>query len=324
MLEEMRERRQRLLELTQGEVGKNRADFGDSDKLRKETVPINVLDIDDILGGGLRKGRMAMVVGHESMGKTLFTQWIIKAFQDYGEICGLIDPEKTYEKDWFVKTGVNVEDLLVVQPASLEQAFDLACLWSANGVGLIVIDSLAALTPQARVDADLADQDFRGLAPRKISEGLSRFTNVNTDSLLVCTNQMRTKLGVVYGSPDEIPGGKAQKFYATYIIKVRRKEFIKDGDVRIGYYMVVETIKNKLAPPFQQTIVPFLFSGVVDTLGGTIDLAVDLGLVPGGKMGWFTWGDERIHGKKKLMEFFHDNSVEFEKLQEMIKVGGGS
>ena len=314
------ERKKKLLEITKSIVGTKRVGYGDDPKLRKEVIPINVLDIDTILGGGFRKGRMVMVIGQESMGKTLFTQWVIKAFQDRGEICGLMDPEKTYDPEWFEKTGVIVEDLLIVQPESTEQAFDLACTWSENGVDLIVMDSLAALTPKARGESDLEKQEFMGLSARKMSDGINLFTNRNTDSLLVCTNQLRSKIGVVYGSPDEIPGGKAQKYYSSYIIKIKRKGWIKEGDDKVGYHMSVEAIKNKLAPPFQEVVIPFMYSGVVDTVVGTVDLALDLDLIEGGR-GFFKWKGEAIRGKARLVQFFRDFPEELVELQGMVKKG---
>ena len=316
------ERRQRLLQITQAEVGKDRVGFGNDSKLVKEVVPIGVLDVDDILGGGLRKGRMAMIVGHESMGKTLFTQWIIRAFQGRGELCGFIDPEKTYEPKWFEQTGVNTADLLVVHPSNTEQTFDLACTWAESGMGLIVIDSLAALVPRSRIESDLDNQEFMGLAARKSSEGLAQFTNKNTEAMLVCTNQLRSKIGVVYGSTDSIPGGKAQMYYSSYIIKISRKGWIKDKDEKIGYHMGVEVLKNKLAPPFQTTTVPFMYTGVVDTVFGTLDLALDLGVVAG-KKGFYDWNGQKYHGREKLMQVFNSDPAEFALLQELVKLGGG-
>ena len=320
LVEAAAERKQRLLEITQAGVGKDRVGLGNDPKLLRDVIPVGVLDVDQILGGGFRLGRMAMIVGHESMGKTLFTQWVIKAFQEHGYVCGFIDPEKTYEPQWFTKTGVKVEDLIVVHPESTEQTFDLACEWAKQGMGLIVIDSLAALTPKARAAADMEDQEFMGLAARKASEGLNRFTNANNYAMLVCTNQLRSKIGVVYGSPDEIPGGRAQKFYASYVIRVKRNGWIKDGDTRMGYHMGLYTEKNKLAPPFQEASIPFMYSGVVDTVAGAFDLAMDVGLIPH-KGGYYTWKDQRFHGKNKIMDMFREQPEELEILQELIKMG---
>ena len=320
IIDKAEERQRFLLELAQAEVGKNRVGLGNDPKLLKDMVPIEVLDIDEILGGGLRKGRIAMVVGQESMGKTLFTQWVIRAFQKSGEACGFIDPEKTYEAKWFKSTGVDVEKLIVVQPSSTEQAFELACAWSENGMGLIVMDSLAALIPKARVDSSLTDQEFIGLTPRKLGEGLGKFTNINADSLLLCTNQLRSKVGVVYGSPEDIPGGRALRHYASYIIRVKRNGWIKSGDDRVGYHMGIETLKNKLAPPYQSTSIPFMFSGLVDNVVGTLDLAFDLNLIEG-KRGNYVWKGEKIRGKEKLTNFFRDNEEELDHLKQLIKTG---
>ena len=326
ILDKADERKRKLLEITQDMVGKDRTGFGDDPKLLKDVIPINIPNVDDILGGGFRKGRVAMIVGQESMGKTLFTQWIIKSFQEQGEICGFVDPEKTFDAKWFEITGVNVRDLVVVHPESTEQTFDLACEWSRNGMGLIVVDSLAALTPKARREADLEDQEFMGLASRKTSEGLNLFTNMNNDALLVCTNQLRSKIGVIYGSPDEIPGGRAQRHYASYIIKISRKGWIEETVAgkkeRMGYNMLVHTLKNKLHTPLQDAIVPFMYSGVIDTVGGAIDLAVDMGILKGAR-GRYEWEEHKFHGKRKVSDFFYDNPDEFEKLQELIKYGTG-
>ena len=314
------ERKQRLLEQTQSKVGKKRVSFGSDKNLVKDIIPIGVLDIDTILGGGLKLGRMGMIVGQESMGKTLFTQWVIKAFQDSGKMCGFIDPEKTYDPYWFEKTGVNTEDLLIVHPESTEQTFDLATMWAEEGVDLIVIDSLAALTPKARIESELDNQEFMGLAARKTSEGLNRFTNLNTDSFLLCTNQLRSKIGVVYGSPDEIPGGKAQRFYCSYIIKITRKGWIKDGDERVGYHMGIETLKNKAHRPFLTTTVPFMYSGVVDTVAGLVDLGMDLGVITG-KRGFYDWNGNKYHGRPKLMEMFRTEPEQLGILSDLVKLG---
>ena len=318
VVEQMAARRQQLLEMTKKEAGAGRVGYGSDPKLRKDVVPINVLDVDAILGGGFRRGRMAMVVGREAMGKTLFTQWVVKAFQDQGLVCGFMDPEKTFEPAWFTATGVDVEKLIVLQPGSTEQAFDMACMWADNGMDLIVIDSLAALTPQARLEADFVKQDFMGLQARKVTEGMNKWTDVNTDAFLLCTNQLRSKLGVVYGSPDDIPGGRALQHYASYIIRINRKGWIKDGETRIGYHMGVHTLKNKLAPPFQDAAVPFLYTGVIDTILGSVELAVDMGIVTG-RRGFYDWRGERYHGKAKLLDFFASNSEDLGILQDMLK-----
>ena len=317
VLDEVEERRRKLLEITHSVVGRDRASLGSESRLVKDTVPLGIPEVDNILGGGLRMGRMALVVGTASTGKTLFTQWVISAIQKRGGICGFMDPEKTYEPAWMSQTGVDTENIVIVHPSSTEQAFDLACRWSEEGVDLIVIDSLAALTPQLRVDADLTAKDVMGVGARKITEGLNVFTRQNTNSLLLCTNQLRSKIGVSWGSPDEIPGGRALTHYASYTIRLRRKGWIEEGGTRVGYNLSVYTEKNKLHPPFQTAVVPFMFSGHIDNVMGGVELAIDLGVITR-RGAYYTWDDERYQGKKKLMAYFYDNKDAFGQLQERI------
>ena len=328
LLTQARERRDRLLEVAVKTAGKGRTALGDDSRLHLETVSmdpvVGVTGIDEMLGGGWRRGRMGMVIGEASMGKTLLTQWTIKAFQQLGYVCGFIDPEKTYDAEWFQATGVRVQDVIVVRPESSEQAFDLACRWAEKGMDLIVIDSLAALVPKARMENDLETQEYMGLNPRKISEGLAKLTGSNINSFILCTNQLRSKLGIVYGSPDEIPGGRAQRFYASYIVKVSRGEWIKDGTHkdarRIGFKLKLETQKNKLAPPYQTARVPFLFSGVVDQTAGVVEVGIELGVIAG-KKGFFRWHGQTFHGIAKLKEFLAESPEELAALQEEIGTG---
>ena len=318
LVDQAAERRTELLEISQEQVGKERVGWGSDKRLQKEVIPLNVLDIDDILGGGLRKGRVGMVIGQESMGKTLLAQWVMRAFQQAGEVCGYMDPEKTYDPKWFTKTGVNVDELIVVQPSSTEQAFDLACTWATNGMGLIVIDSLAALTPRARTESTLEKQEFIGLGARKITDGMNLFTNENTDSLLFCTNQVRTSIGVMYGSPETYPGGKALRHYCSYVLRVSRSGWIKEGDDRVGYYMKVEAQKNKTSQPWMSTVIPFMYSGEIDVETGSVELARELGVLVG-KSGRYEWGGVKIFGKPKLIQYFRDNPDELGLLQVKIK-----
>ncbi len=320
--------RNKLLDIAVHTGGKDRAAMGDSPRLHLETISIDaavgVPGIDDMLGGGWRRGRMGMVVGEASMGKTLLTQWTMAAFQHLGYSVGFIDPEKTYDADWFARTGVDIKKLIVQRPANTEQAFDLACKWSEAGMDLIVIDSLAALVPKARMENDLETQEYMGRSAFKISEGLGKLTGENVNSFILCTNQLRSKIGVVYGSPDEIPGGRAQKFYASYIIKVSRGDWIKDppkaDGVRVGYQLKLETQKNKLAPPFLTAKIPFMFTGLVDTTGGAVELAIELGMLAG-KSGYYRWNDKVIHGMSKLKAHFTEFPEELDQLKAKIATG---
>lgn len=320
-LETAARKRAKMLELAQKKAGKDRAVFGDSPKLVHDAVPTDIPELDDILGyGGFKRGRIGAVIGEASMGKTLITQWIIKSFQARGLTCGFIDPEKTFDPAWFEATGVNVEDLIVVIPECTEQAFDIACEWAANKIDLIVIDSLAALVPRRRAENPLDDKDVMGLAPFKIGEGLAQLTNKNLDSLIICTNQLRSKLGVVYGSPDTIPGGRAQKFYYSYILHVRRADFIKEKEIKIGYNLKVTMEKNKTNQPFLECKIPFLYTGVIDTLAGLVDIALDLDIIqrPNEKGSTYIFEDEKYRGLAKLKAFLTDEPEAMERLKAAV------
>ena len=319
MIPEFEERRQRLINLSKKQIGAARVGVGNAEELLQPTIPTNIPGVDSILGGGLRKGRIALVVGHESMGKTLFVQWIIKAFQEAGELCGFIDAERTYEASWFETTGVDTSKLIVAMPTSTEQAFDLATMWSQEGMGLIVLDSLAALTPMAQTETGLTEQEYIALPARKISLGFNKFVGENIKSTLVCTNQVRVNIGAMpFTNPDVYPGGKAQNFYSTYIIEVRKRGFIKEGTAKVGYNMVVYTKKNKLYMPFQEAVVPFMYEGTIDMVSGLISIALDQGFIKA-KGGYYEWKDAKVHGKNKLLAYFDENVEEFAELQELVK-----
>ncbi len=325
-----RRQRARFLDIAVEEAGKSKVGMGDDDKFNLEVISIDSAigfpGVDEILGGGLQRGRIGLVVGEASMGKTLFTQWVIIAFQKLGYNCGFIDPEKAFNADWFSRTGVDVSKLIVVRPGSTEEAFDIASKWSIADMDLIVMDSLAALTPQARADSDLADKQFMGNAPKAISEGLNLLNRHNVNSLILCTNQMRSKIGIVYGSPDEIPGGKAQKFYSSYMIRVSRGGWIKDGTgtdaPRVGVKVKLYTEKCRFAPPFQSIEVPFMFTGLVDSTAGVVDLAIELELIIRGGA-YYTWKDIKVRGMAALKEFFANNPEEMEELKALIIEGDG-
>ncbi|KKL77392.1 hypothetical protein LCGC14_2035340, partial [marine sediment metagenome] len=183
--DEARARRAKLMDLTTDRVGKKRGMWGDDERLKMDTIALGIPQFDEIIDGGWRRGRIGMVVGEASMGKTLVTQWTIVAFQRRGLVCGFIDPEKTFDAEWFTKTGVKTNELIVARPSSTEEAFDLAGEWAENGMDLIVVDSLAALVPKYRAEHELAEKEVMGLAAHKISEGLAQFTNQNWDSFML-------------------------------------------------------------------------------------------------------------------------------------------
>ncbi len=310
-----------LLKIAEKITSSKRAVLGDNPSLFMGVIPSGVPGLDDILGhGGWRRGRMGMIIGDASMGKTLLTQWTIRAFQQQGLICGFIDPEKTYDEEWFAATGINTAELIVVRPTSTEEAFDLASAWAVADMDLIVMDSLAALEAKARAESSLEEKEFMGRDPFKIGEGLKHFTNANHRAFLMCTNQLRSKIGVVYGSPDEIPGGRAQRFYSSYIIKVRRNGFIEESPSskkRIGYKLGVETLKNKLAPPFQTCEIPFLYTGVIDMVASVVDLAQDLEVITR-KGSYYYWDNKGYLGLAKLKDYLIADPTALEQLHNAV------
>ncbi len=307
-----------LLEMTQGAIGKDRVHFGSNPDLHMDTISTGVMELDRIIGGGWRMGRIGMVVGEASMGKTLITQWTIAAFQKRGMTCGFMDPERTFDAEWFTKTGVDVSKLIVVRPENTEQAFDIACMWAKSKMDLIVLDSIAALVPKMRAEHKLEDREVMGLAANKLGEGIRQLNNVNLHSFVLFTNQLRSKLGVVYGSPDTIPGGRAQKFVATYILNVRRAGWIPDSKDRQGYKLKIITDKNKLAPPFQEAEIPFLFTGVIDTIGGLIELIKEFDVIPH-KAGFFKWEEKTYHGADAFKTFLASDEESRIRLQAEVE-----
>lgn len=307
-----------LFKVTQSSTkDKDRALFGNDPKLVMPTVSTDVLELDRVLGGGWRRGRFGMVIGEASMGKTLVTQWTIAAFQRRGLVCGFIDPEHTFDAEWFEKTGVDTSKLIVYRPEHTEGAFDMACKWVENKIDLVVIDSAAALVPKMRADHGLEDREVMGLGARKLNEGLMQLNNANLTSFILLTNQMRSKIGVVYGSPDTIPGGKAQVFMMSYILHVRRAGWLPDSKDRQGYKLKFITDKNKLMPPFMEGEVPFMFTGVIDTIGGLIELAKEFEVI-NHKSGYFRWEDGVYHGQPAFKTFLEDNEESRQRLEDLV------
>lgn len=319
VVDDAREKLEKLMKVTTDVVGKKRGMYGDDPRLGLDIISTGVAPLDGILGnGGLQRGRMVMIHGEASMGKTLITQWIMKAFQDLELTVGFIDPEKTFESGWFGATGVDTSKVIVVRPVSTEQAFDLAGKWADAGMDLIVMDSLAALAPISRLEKDLADGGALGADARAINTGLKVLNAMNEKSVIIYTNQQREKIGG-YGDPTTFPGGKGQLFTASYRLSVKRGGWIggKDFDKREGYYVHIRTEKNKTSQPFKQCDVPFYFTGVIDVLAGLIDIALDLELIEQSGA-WFTWEEQRFQGKKKLHEFFEENPDAEERLKNSI------
>ena len=262
---------------------------------------------------------MVLIFGEASMGKTLLTQWIIKAAQARDMTVGFIDPEKTFDTAWFEITGVDTSKIIVVRPESSEQAFDTAVMWAEGEMDLIVMDSLASLTPKARLEKDMDEAMVIGRAARAINEGINVLINRNMHSLILCTNQLRSSIGG-YGNPETLPGGQGQEYYASYKLRVRRAGWLggQSSEKRTGYNLRIVAEKNKVNVPFQSCLIPFYFSGVIDLLSGLLEIAVDLGFIE--KSGaWYLWGEEKFHGMAAVNNYFSERPDEQARLKELIE-----
>jgi len=269
-----------------------------------EVIPTGSVALDVALGcGGLPRGRIVEIYGPESSGKTTLTLHAIAEAQRAGGVCAFIDAEHALDTSYARRLGVELDDLLVSQPDCGEQALEIAdTLVRTGAIDLIVVDSVAALTPRAEIEGDMGDAHM-GLQARLMSQALRKLTAVisKTRTILVFINQLRQKIGVVYGNPETTTGGNALKFYCSVRLDIRKKKPIKNGDVMIGSEVKVKVVKNKLAPPFREAEFEILYGSGVNRLGELVDTAEKLGLVE--KSGtWYSYEGAKIgQGRDKAL-----------------------
>ena len=286
--------------------------MGDKAIEQVAVVPTGSLMLDIALGiGGLPKGRVVEIYGPESSGKTTLTLQAIAECQKLGGTCAFVDAEHALDPTYAAKLGVNVDDLLVSQPDTGEQALEIAdMLVRSNAVDMVVVDSVAALTPKAEIEGEMGDQ-LPGLQARLMSQALRKLTgNIKrSNCLVVFINQLRMKIGVMMPgqSPETTTGGNALKFYASVRLDIRRIGSIKKGDEIIGNQTKIKVVKNKLAPPFKQIVTEILYGQGISREGELIDMGVDAKLVD--KSGaWYSCGGDRIgQGKENARQFLKDN-----------------
>jgi recombination protein RecA len=287
-----------------------------------EVIPSGSIALDVALGiGGLPRGRVVEIYGPESSGKTTIALHAVANAQRAGGVAGFIDAEHALDPEYARKLGVDTDNLLVSQPDSGEQALEIADMLIRSGaLDVVVVDSVAALVPRAEIDGEMGDSHV-GLQARLMSQALRKLTGAISASktTAIFINQLREKVGVMFGSPETTTGGKALKFYASIRLDVRRIETLKDGQDAVGNRVRVKVVKNKLAPPFRQAEFDILFGEGISREGNLIDLGVEHGIVR--KAGaWYTYeGDQLGQGKENARKFLKDNPELADELEKKIK-----
>ena len=287
-----------------------------------DVIPTGCLALDIALGiGGLPRGRIIEIYGPESSGKTTVALHAIAEAQKMGGVAAFIDAEHALDPVYAKKLGVKLDDLYVSQPDTGEQALDICdALVRSSAVDIIVIDSVAALTPKAEIEGDMGDSHV-GLQARLMSQALRKLTGIvnKSNTCVIFINQLREKVGVMFGNPETTTGGKALKFYASMRLDIRRTDTLKDADGAVGNRTKAKIVKNKLAPPFKQAEFDIVFGEGISQEGCIIDLGVQFGII--GKSGaWFSYNGEKVaQGKEKMRLFLKDNPELMKEMEEKIR-----
>ncbi len=294
----------------------------DGAKVQIESIPTGALNLDAAIGvGGIPRGRISEIYGPESSGKTTLCLHVIANAQKLGGIAAFVDAEHALDPQYSRRLGVDVDNLLVSQPDTGEQALEIAeVLIRSNAVDVVVIDSVAALVPRAEIEGEMGDSHV-GLQARLMSQALRKLTGAvnRSHTSVVFTNQIREKIGVMFGNPETTSGGRALKFYASLRLDIRRIGAIKDGSDLIGNRTRVKVVKNKCAPPFKQAEFDIIYNEGISHTSLLVDLGADLDVVE--KAGsWYSYGDLRLgQGKENAKEFLKENPDVMEEIEEKVK-----
>lgn len=300
--------------------------LGDAQHLQVDVIPTGALPLDIALGiGGVPKGRVIEIYGPESSGKTTLCQHIIAEAQKLGGICAFIDMEHALDPEYAIRCGVNVHDLYVSQPDTGEQALEIAdALIRSGTMDVVVVDSVAALVPRAEIEGEMGDSHV-GLQARLMSQALRKLSGVikQTNTVVIFTNQLRSKIGVMFGSPETTSGGNALKFYASVRLDIRRIEAIKAGSDVVGNRTRVKVKKNKVAPPFTEAEFDIMYNEGISKTGCVLDLAVNYALVE--KRGaFFRYGETLLgQGRENAKQFLAENSAVLAELENRIRQEAG-
>jgi len=296
--------------------------LGDKQKEKMDVISTGSIGLDVALGvGGLPCGRIVEIFGPESSGKTTVAIHTIAQAQKKGGICAIIDAEHAFDANYARKLGVDVDNLIISQPDYGEQALEIADrLISSGAVDVVVIDSVAALVPKSELEGEMGESKM-GLQARLMSQALRKLTATisRTGCCCIFINQLREKIGVMFGNPETTTGGNALKFYASVRLDIRRISQIKDGEVASGNRTKVKVVKNKVAPPFRQVEFDIIFGEGISKVGEIIDMGVELGILQ--KSGsWFSYGDSKIgQGRDAVKQFLQDNPEMMDEMEARIR-----
>ncbi|MDI9325310.1 MAG: recombinase RecA [Alphaproteobacteria bacterium] len=297
--------------------------MGEKPKTHIESIPTGSLGLDHALGiGGLPKGRIIEIFGPESSGKTTLALSVIAQAQKKGLVCAFIDAEHALDPEYAERLGVTINDLLVSQPSSGEQALEIAdSLTRSSSVGVIVIDSVAALTPQKEIEGDMGDNHI-GLQARLMSQALRKLTSIvsKSNTIIIFINQIRMQIGMMFGNPETTPGGKALKFYASVRLDVRRIAQIKKGEEVMGGRVRVKVVKNKVGAPFRQAEFDLMYNEGITKEGELLALGEKYGLIEKSTGGSYTMGEEKMgRGYDAARTFLKENKPIATKLEKDIR-----
>ena len=296
--------------------------LGDNKHMKVDVVSSGVLSLDIALGvGGYPKGRIIEIYGPESSGKTTFALQAIAEHQKLGGRAAFIDAEHALDPVYAEKLGVNIDELLLSQPETGEQALEICdALVKSEAISIIVIDSVAALVPQAEIDGEMGDSHV-GLQARLMSQALRKLNGTisKTNTTVIFINQLREKVGVMFGNPETTTGGRALKFYASVRLEIRRSEQLKMGDGVVGNKTAVKIVKNKVAPPFKTCVVDIMYGEGVSREGEIIDLAAEAGVID--KTGaWYSYNGEKLgQGKENVKLLLKENEALKNELEEKVR-----
>ncbi len=323
--------REKALEMALSNIEKNYGKgsvmkLGEKSDMAIDTISTGALSLDLALGvGGLPRGRVVEIYGPESSGKSTLAMHVVAEAQRNGGICAYVDAEHAMDPTYARAIGVDVDELLISQPDTGEQALEIADMLVRSGaIDVVVIDSVAALTPRAEIEGEMGDTHV-GLQARLMSQALRKLTaNLNrTNTICVFINQLREKIGVMFGSPETTPGGRALKFYSSVRFDIRRIESIKDGAEVVGNRTRVKVVKNKVAPPFRQCEFDIMYGKGISREGSLLDVGVDMGIIR--KSGaWFTYEGEQLgQGRENAKNFLAENPEIMMEISDRIRTEMG-